>query len=131
MNLIELCCCRLAERGIISGEEARVLVTLHRRGKLNGVELAEWSGVEIGEALLSAGRLVALGAAKCAGEKHSAAGISGMAAIIDSAENGNRGKPAAKNEFAYERRFAQNRRAQLQRTQPRPISRSSQGRLFH
>lgn len=70
LNLIELCCYRLAERGIISEEAARILVTLHRRGPLNGVELAEWSEIEIDEATLEANRLVEMRAVEQKGYRY-------------------------------------------------------------
>ncbi|MFH1224657.1 MAG: hypothetical protein V1676_02530 [Candidatus Diapherotrites archaeon] len=77
MNLIELCCYRLAERGIISEEAARILVTLHRRGPLNGVELAEWSGVGIEEVALETDKLAGKNAITFKNKKYAAQDIGG------------------------------------------------------
>lgn len=59
--MVELCCYRMAERGIISEEGARVLVTLYRRGPLNGVELAEYASLEASSAIQIAGQLAKKG----------------------------------------------------------------------
>lgn len=62
LSLREACIYRLVEKGFLSSDCARILSTVFSKSGLNGLQLAEGSGLSAGETTIALEKLLRLGA---------------------------------------------------------------------